>query len=259
MDAKRPPAIEVKGLRMSFHGRQVLKGVDLSVPAETTVVILGRSGEGKSTLIKLIACLVHADSGEVRINGTPLACASPDTLSEQRWGMGMVFQSSALMHSMTVYDNLAFPLRERRRMFSNAGGDYSDKEIELAVREKLELVGLADAADLMPSELSGGMTRRAGIARAIVHKPAILLYDEPTAGLDPVTKRQIEHLILDMRTRLNVTSVIVNHDVEGAERLADRVVLLDGGVIAEDAPVEDFFTSANPVVRHFIGRGDDPR
>lgn len=270
-----PPAIEIRGLKKSFGGRPVLRGVDLVVPRGKTVVVLGLSGCGKSTLLKHIIGLLKPDDGHIFVDGKDIARATPEELEEIRWRFGMVFQNAALLQSLTVAENVALPLVERIRqsrrpvMLKRLDSPEREptaidrrrwrQEIAARVSEKLALVGLAGAEDKMPSELSGGMRKRAGLARAIVHDPDILLYDEPTTGLDPIICRHVDDLIIRMREKLGVSSVVISHDVEGAVRTADIMALLHEGTIVEQGPPEEFMKSQNPIVRQFLeGRAEGP-
>lgn len=278
-DAEKPgadtPAIEIRGLRKSFGGRPVLRGVDLVVPRGKTVVVLGLSGSGKSTLLKHIIGLLKPDEGQILVDGRDIARATADEIEDLRWRFGMVFQNAALLQSLTVAENVALPLVERFRQSrgpirlkrldsSEREGSAIDRrrwrqEIAARVSEKLALVGLAGSENKMPSELSGGMRKRAGLARAIVHDPDILLYDEPTTGLDPIICRHVDDLIIRMRERLGVSSVVISHDVEGAVRTADVMALLHEGVIVGQGPPEEFTKSPDPVVRQFLeGRSEGP-
>jgi phospholipid/cholesterol/gamma-HCH transport system ATP-binding protein len=245
------PAIVIEGLRKSFGSKAILQGVDLVVPRGKTVVVLGLSGSGKSTLIKHIIGLLKPDDGRILLDGKDIARATPDEMEAIRWRFGMVFQNAALLQSFTVGENVALPLVERREMLP--------EEIKARVSEKLGLVGLAGAEDKLPSELSGGMRKRAGLARAIVHDPEFLLYDEPTTGLDPIICRHVDDLIVRMREKLGVSSIVISHDIEGAVRTADHMVLLYEGAIVEQGGPDEFMKSENPIVRQFLeGRAEGP-
>lgn len=258
------PVIEIDGVKKAFDGNPVLRGVDLVVPEGKTVVVLGLSGCGKSTLLKHIIGLLKPDEGRILVEGTDIANAGPSEIEAIRWRFGMVFQGAALLQSLTVSENVSLPLVERRRMLPHREHrrlpeDLTDEAIARRVEEKLALVGLAGAGGKMPAELSGGMRKRAGLARAIVHEPEILLYDEPTTGLDPIICRHVDDLIIDMREKLGVSSVVISHDIEGAKRVGDVVALLHEGEIIEKGPPEEFFESSNPMVRQFIeGRSEGP-
>lgn len=245
------PVIEIEGVKKAFDGDPVLRGVDLVVPEGKTVVVLGLSGCGKSTLLKHIIGLLKPDEGRILVEGADIARASAFEIEEIRWRFGMVFQGAALLQSLTIAENVALPLVERRGL--------SREEIDRRVNEKLALVGLSGAGEKMPAELSGGMRKRAGLARAIVHEPEILLYDEPTTGLDPIIRHHIDDLIVEMREKLGVSSVVISHDIEGARRVGDIIALLHEGVIVQKDPPEEFFASTNPFVRQFLeGSSEGP-
>jgi phospholipid/cholesterol/gamma-HCH transport system ATP-binding protein len=245
------PIVRIEGLKRSFGARTVLRDVSLDVPRGRTVVVLGLSGSGKSTLIKHVIGLLKPDEGRILVEGRDIAHATPAELEELRWKFGYVFQYSALLASLTVGENVALPLVERREL--------PPDEIRRRVSEKLHLVGLAGTEERFPSELSGGMRKRAGLARAIVHDPAILLYDEPTTGLDPIICRHVDDLIVKTRDALGVSSIVISHDIEGAQRVADWMALLHLGVIVEQGPPDEFMASGNPVVRQFLeGRAEGP-
>jgi phospholipid/cholesterol/gamma-HCH transport system ATP-binding protein len=245
------PAIVIEGLKKAFGDKQILRGVDLIVPKGKTVVVLGLSGCGKSTLLKHIIGLLKPDGGRIILDGKDIAQASEDEMEAIRWRFGMVFQNAALLASLTVGENVALPLVERRELPRD--------EIDKLVSQKLALVGLAGAETRLPSELSGGMRKRAGLARAIVHDPEFLLYDEPTTGLDPIISRHVDDLIVDMREKLGVSSIVISHDIEGAMRTADMLVLLYEGAVVEKGTPEEFRNSTNPIVRQFLeGSSEGP-
>ena len=210
--------IQIKNLHKSFDDQKVLDGVNLEIPSGTITVILGRSGVGKSVLLKHIIGLLHADAGEVKVDGTDLMKLSDADLNEFRKRFGMLFQNAALFDSLNVFDNVAFPLREHTSL--------SENEIAEIVKEKLALVGLHRINHKMPSELSGGMRKRVGLARAIALSPKIILYDEPTTGLDPLMTDSVNHLILETQKKLHVTSVLIRHDIVSTFFLADRLAML---------------------------------
>ena len=222
----------------------MLRRLDLAVERGETVAVMGMSGVGKSTLLKCIAGLVRPTSGQVLIGSVDIARMPEGSLRNVRRTMGMVFQYAALFDSLTVFENVAFGLRRHTRM--------SEVEIRDAVAEKLSKVGLAGAEDLMPSELSGGMQKRAGLARALALDPQILLYDEPTSGLDPVTGASIDELIIRMRDDLCVTSVVVSHDIASITRVADRVAMLYQGRIVAVGTPDEMRNSENEIVRQFM-------
>jgi phospholipid/cholesterol/gamma-HCH transport system ATP-binding protein len=246
-----PTAIELCDLTKSLGGRKVLDGVSLSVLKGETLCIIGGSGAGKSVTLKHIVGLIKPDRGCVRIDGVDVTRSKNGVLEAARKKIGFCFQGSALLNSMTVFDNVALPLREHEGL--------SEAEVGARVREKLALVGLTEAGSKYPSEISGGMKKRAGLARAIIRNPEIILYDEPTAGLDPVIASTINDLILDMQKKLGVTSVLVTHDMSSAFRVSNRIaMLLNGKIIKVGAP-EDFKSSEDPIVKQFIyGESEGP-
>jgi len=236
--------IEVRNLHKSFNGFQVLKGINLSVEKGETTVILGKSGAGKSVLLKSIIGLIKPDAGSIRIDGEEIALLHLKELNEMRKRMGYLFQGAALYDSMSVRENLEFNLRKHARL--------TDEEINEKVLEHLRLVGLEDAIDKMPAELSGGMKKRIGLARAIITNPEIMLYDEPTAGLDPMTSRDISYLILKLQQQFDMTAIAVTHDMICTSIIADKVALLANGIIKyegtlselkqiEDSEIQSFF------------------
>lgn len=245
-----PPLLEIRDLKKTYGGKTVLAGVDLVVERGETVVVLGGSGSGKSTLARLLVGLEPATSGHILLDGRDLVGLSEDELAHERKRFAMVFQKYALLDSLTVYDNVAFPLVER---------GMAKAEIHERVMRQLEALGVADAAGKLPGELSGGMSKRVGIARAMVMDPEILVYDEPTSGLDPVTSRVVDELIGEVRERFCVTSIVITHDMATAWGIADRVVLLDGGRIAIDGAPNDVLASGDPRIRPFAdASGVDP-
>jgi len=217
------PVIRVVNLVKRFEGRAVLDGINLEVHKGQTLVIMGGSGCGKSTLLRQMIASIWPDEGHVEMFGQNLGELDDGELDKIRKRFGILFQSGALFNSMTVGDNVALPLREHSSLDGNT--------IEVMVRMKLELVGLRHAVDLMPSEISGGMKKRAGLARAMALDPEILFYDEPSAGLDPVTSAEIDQLMMDLTQKLGVASVVVTHEMDSAFRIADRMVMLDGGKV----------------------------
>ncbi len=243
--------IEIQDLSKSFDEHKVLDHVNLTVKAGETMVIMGRSGCGKSVLLKHIIGLLKPDEGRVLIEGTDVTQASGHDLDALRLKFGMLFQSAALFDSMTVYENVAFPLQEHTPM--------SKEEITQRVQGCLQLVGLEKADELYPAELSGGMRKRVGLARALAINPQIVLYDEPTTGIDPIMGDIINDLIIALRDRLKVTSVVVTHDMRSAYKVADRMAMLyNGGIIAIGTP-EEIRDSSNPVVQQFIqGKAEGP-
>jgi phospholipid/cholesterol/gamma-HCH transport system ATP-binding protein len=219
--SRQQPVARVVGLVKRFNGPAVLDGVNLDVFVGETMVVMGPSGCGKSTLLRHMIGSMWPDEGRVELFGQDLGAMSDSELDSARKRFGILFQSGALFNSMTVGENVALPLREHTNL--------DEETIEIIVRIKLELVGLREAIDRMPSEISGGMKKRAGLARAIALDPEILFYDEPSAGLDPVTSAEIDHLIMDLSGKLGVTSVVVTHEMDSAFRIADRMAMLDRG------------------------------
>jgi phospholipid/cholesterol/gamma-HCH transport system ATP-binding protein len=234
--------IEVKGVSKRFGDRLVLNNIDLSVEKGHIVAIMGSSGGGKTTLLKCIAGLHTFDAGSITAAGIDVA-KQPE---EARRQMGLVFQSAALFDYMTVGDNILFGIRRRRRV--------SKKESEEIVATALERVGLKDIANQMPSELSGGMRKRVGIARAIALEPAILLYDEPTTGLDPITAYTIDAEIVELRDTLGITSLVVSHDVSSVFRVADQVAFLEGGELTYSGDPAGFESSTRPAIRELVDK-----
>lgn len=250
VELRQPPAstgdvvIRVKNVRKVFGKKTVLHDVNLDVYRGETLVILGGSGSGKSTLLRMMTGALPASGGSVEVDGTDVCAMTPEERDQYRKTIGVLFQSGALFNSMTVAENVALPLREHT--------DLPPENIDIIVKIKLELVNMRHAADLLPSEISGGMKKRAGLARALALDPKILFYDEPSAGLDPVTSTEIDELIIDLNERLGVTSVIVTHEMDSAFRIAHRMVLLDQGrFIVADSPAE-MRDSTDPLVRQFV-------
>ena len=225
-------------------GRQVLKGVSLNVKKGETFVVVGPTGTGKSVLLRHIVGFHRPDGGTVTVAGQNVGEARAAELEQLRSKIGMLFQSGALLNWMNVRDNVALPLREKRVL--------SEKQISEKVENALKVLGLETAGDKMPSEISGGMKKRAGIARAIVIDPEIALYDEPTSGLDPIMSRRIDAIILDLKKTLNITSIVVTHDLVSAFAVADRIALLAEGRVIECLPPAEFKASTNEYAREFI-------
>ncbi|WP_461210312.1 ABC transporter ATP-binding protein [Desulfocurvus sp. DL9XJH121] len=245
------PIIELKDVRKAFGAHEVLRGVDLAVRPGTVSVIIGRSGGGKSVLLKHIIGLLKPDSGDVRVQGVSTVGLSEREMTEVRKGFGLLFQEAALFDSMTVAENVAFPLEEHARM--PAG------EVAGVVDAKLAAVGLSGQGYKMPSELSGGMRKRVGLARAIALDPAIVLFDEPTSGLDPVMAANINDLILRTRDEFGATCVVISHDIQATFAIADEIFMLYEGRIIASGPPEALRESDDPVVRQFIeGRAEGP-
>ena len=236
--------IEVQNLSKSFNGLQVLKDVNLVVEKGSTAVILGKSGVGKSVLLKTIIGLIPPDTGSVRIDGQEVVGMNRKTLDALRRQMGYLFQGAALYDSMTVRENLAFPLERQVRLTSD--------ELEEKIIQQLQMVGLEDAIDKMPAELSGGMKKRIGLARALITNPRIMLYDEPTTGLDPITAREISYLIKELQQRYQPTSIAVTHDMTCARIIADKAAVLHDGIIEYEGTVSGMEKVSNEVVRSFF-------
>ncbi len=236
--------IKLVNVNQSFKERTVLRNINLTVEAGETLALIGGSGSGKSTMLRLMVGLLPPTSGEIWIDGQEISHLEEEALDQVRLKMGMVFQYSALFDSMTVGENVAFGLREHT--------DYDEDKIQQIVAEKLALVGLYDAAAMMPGELSGGMKKRVGLARAIAFEPSIIFYDEPDSGLDPVMTEKIDQLILAMQRQLNVTSVVVTHDMESACLVGDRIAMVYEGEIIAHEPVEKFRRLKDPRVREFL-------
>ncbi len=245
-DTDARPVIELRDVALSFD-RPILTGVSFAVYEGETVAVVGESGTGKSTIIKLILRLLVADRGEVHVLGNDIERLTYDQALEIRQHMGMVFQGSALFDSLSVFENIAYPLREHTKL--------DDDEIEKRVREKLHVVDLDpdQVMELAPSELSGGMQKRVGVARGLAANPKIMLYDEPTSGLDPLTTGTITNLILKLQRDLNVTSVVVTHDIRSAFRMASKIALLHDQHIEFFGSPEEMTASEDPYIQTFLG------
>ena len=239
--------IEVSQIKKSFGDQVVLNSVSFSVKEGESVAIIGRSGTGKSVLIKHLVGLLSPDEGSVRVDGQDLVGMTERQLLGVRQKFGMLFQSAALFDSMSVHDNIAFPLRR--------SGVTESAEIDRRVEEVLGLVELPGVGGKMPSELSGGMQKRVGLARAIVHRPQIILYDEPTTGLDPVVADSIDQLMMRVRDHYKVTSIVITHDMRCARRMGQRIIYLRDGQVYLDALADEVFNSNDPQVARFI-RGE---
>jgi len=237
--------IEIQGLKKSFNGKEVLTNINLTVKRGENVVILGKSGEGKSVTIKCITGLMHQDEGSLKVFGREVTELNHHELRDLRKRIGFLFQNGALYDSMTVRDNLAFPLQR----VSNI---KDKKHIEQLSMEVLEAVGLEDAIDKMPSELSGGMRKRMGLARTLIVKPEIMLYDEPTTGLDTITSKEISSLILDMQRKYDTSSVIITHDIPCARITADRVLIMSNGECIAEGTCDELEHARDPFVRSFF-------
>ena len=244
------PVITIKALYKSFGDKPVLKGLDLDILEGETLVVVGRSGFGKSVLLKIIIGLLKLDSGSVLVDGVDVTKVSYRQLQEIRKKFGMVFQGSALFDSLTVEQNVGLALRKHSGL--------PEEQIRERIRECLHLVDLSGTESLYPSELSGGMKKRVGLARAIAMKPKFVLYDEPTTGLDPITARAIDRLIVDMQEKLGITSVVVTHDIDSAFFVGDRIAMLHHGVIHFLGTPTEIADSVDPIVKQFItGEGED--
>ena len=239
--------IEVSKVRKSFGDQVGLQSISFSVEAGESVAIIGRSGTGKSVLIKHLVGLLSPDEGAVRVEGQDLVGMSERQMLSVRQKFGMLFQGAALFDSMNVHENIAFPLRRL--------GVDDGAEIDRRVEEVLGLVELPGVGGKMPSELSGGMQKRVGLARAIVHRPQIILYDEPTTGLDPIVADSIDQLMMRVRDQYSVTSIVITHDMRCARRMGQRIIYLREGQVYLDAPAEEVFNSEDPQVSRFI-RGE---
>lgn len=236
--------IEVKGLKKKFGSREILRGIDFSVRAGETMVLLGGSGTGKSVTIRHVVGLLDPDEGEVLIDGTAMTGANDRTKAMLRSRMGVLFQSGALINWLSVYDNVALPLREKRTK--------SEKEVDAIVREKLQWLGLMPAMHLFPANISGGMKKRVGVARALTSDPEIILYDEPTSGLDPVMSQVLNELTRRLQKQLGVTQIVVTHDMNAAYFIADRITFLYQGKVLMIGTPDEIRNSKNEIIQQFI-------
>ncbi len=244
MSANNSHMVELREVTKQFEGKHVLDGVSLTLEPGERLVIMGQSGSGKSTILRLILGILQPDAGSVFFKQFEITRLRRRKLQQVRRLIGMVYQYSALLSSRNVRDNIALPLEELT--------DKSREEIDKIVDQKLELVGMRDAKNLMPSELSGGMRKRVSLARALVMEPELILFDEPTAGLDPVIASVIDELIISLSEKSKVTSVTVTHEMDSAFRIGTRMAMLYQGKVIEDADREKFRQSQNPVVRQFL-------
>jgi len=238
------PQILVEALEKRFGSTAVLNGVDMRVERSEVAVIIGGSGAGKTTLLRVLIGLERPTSGRVVVAGVDLAQLSERQLNAARRKFGMVFQYSALLDSMNVLDNVAFPLREHSKL--------SERDIKEKVLDKLKVLGLDGTAQRFPSQLSGGMRKRVGLARALMLEPEVLMYDEPTSGLDPITTRTVDEMILETRDRFGVTSIVISHDMAGAIQIADRIFVLSKGKVAASGTPRELAEGDNEIVRQFI-------
>ena len=244
------PVISIRGVSMSYGARRVLDRVDLDLRRGEILVLLGGSGSGKSTLLKHVLGLAKPDTGSITIDGVDVTSCSPSQLGAVRRRIGVAFQAAALFNSLSLEENVALPLRELTRL--------ADSTIKLVVWMKLMAVGLADAGSLYPPELSGGMRKRAAVARAMALDPEILIFDEPSAGLDPIVSAGLDELILFLKRSFGITILVVTHELESAFRVADRIAMLyEGRLIAVDSK-EQFINNSHPRIRQFLDREADP-
>jgi len=242
---KSEVVIRIKGLKKSFGKKRVLTDINLEVNRGENVVVLGKSGQGKSVTIECLVGMLVPDAGSVKVFGDEVTEMDEKQLKELRMKIGFLFQSGALFDSMTVRENLEFPLTRVLKI-------KDEDEIDKRVKEALEGVGLTDAIDKLPSDLSGGMRKRIGLARTLIIKPEIMLYDEPTTGLDPITSREISELILEMRKKYKTTSIIITHDMECARITSDRVVIMDEGKYVAEGTFNSLHKSNNEIARSFF-------
>jgi phospholipid/cholesterol/gamma-HCH transport system ATP-binding protein len=242
--AAQAPIIRIRGLHKNFGSQVVLDGLNLDIEPSKTTVVMGPSGCGKSVLLKHIVGLLRPDSGEIDFDGRRIDDLSETKLEPVRLQIGLLFQSGALFDSMTVADNISFPLIEHTAM--------TREQRAAAVKEALHTVDLDGAQNKLPAQLSGGQRKRAALARAIVLRPRVVLYDEPTTGLDPIRADGINDLIIKLRDTMGVTNIVVTHDLASAHKVADRVVMLLGGTLAADGTYDDLAHSADPRVQHFL-------
>jgi phospholipid/cholesterol/gamma-HCH transport system ATP-binding protein len=238
------PPIAVEGLRKSFGKQIVLDGLTFELVSGQVTCVLGRSGTGKSVLLKLLIGLQQPDAGSIRLAGQDIRNASIKELNEARKKVGYLFQEAALYDSMTIGENVAFPLRR--------SANLSEADCEKRVHELLASVGLDQHLDKMPSDISGGMRKRAGLARALALEPIIVMFDEPTAGLDPITAAEIANLIVELRDKRHITSIVVTHDLHTARTIADRLIVLDGGRTLLDGTFKDLDSSKDPFIAQYV-------
>jgi phospholipid/cholesterol/gamma-HCH transport system ATP-binding protein len=247
----REVVIRAENLRKAFGERHILNGTSLDIYRGETFVIMGGSGCGKSTLLRHMIGAIKPDSGKVYLLGKDITTLDEDGMDEVRKKIGMCFQSSALFDSMTVGENISLPLREHTKL--------DESVIDIVVKMKLELVGLRGFEGLMPSQLSGGMKKRVGLARAIVMDPQIIFYDEPSAGLDPIIAAVLDKLIIDLSKKLSITSVVVTHEMKSVFRIADRIAMLHQGKVLETGTPDEIKNSSNQLIQQFIaGEPDGP-
>jgi phospholipid/cholesterol/gamma-HCH transport system ATP-binding protein len=245
------PVISLRDVAVTYDGRRILHGVNLDIARGETMVLLGGSGSGKSTLLRQIIGLERPASGRVIVNDIDLVNCSPRELRKFRRSVGVAFQSAALFNSLSIEENIALPLREHTRL--------PESTIRLMVWLKLAVVGLADSGKLSPQALSGGMKKRAAVARALALDPEVLVFDEPSAGLDPIVAAEMDELILTLKRAFGMTMVVVTHELASAFRIADRVAMLYQGSLIAVGTKEEFQSSTHPRVRQFLDRVPDPR
>jgi len=237
--------IEINHLKIAFGNQPVLNDLSINLYKGENLVILGKSGSGKSVLIKCIVKLLHADEGEIKVLGEVVNALKKDALEILRMKIGFLFQSGALYDSMTVRQNLEFPLKRIQK-------DLSRPEIDKKVKEVLENVGLPDTAEKMPSQLSGGMRKRIALARTVIIDPSIMLYDEPTTGLDPITSKEISVLINAVQEKYQTSSIIISHDIECVRTVADRIIMIDNGTVYKEGSLNDFEASEDPILKAYF-------
>jgi phospholipid/cholesterol/gamma-HCH transport system ATP-binding protein len=241
------PAIELRDVHKAFGQQTVLNGVDFAVRPREAVAVLGRSGAGKSVLLKLIIGLQKPDAGTIRIHGQAISDLAPEQMDALRVKIGYLFQEGALYDSLSIEENVAFPLRHHPERLSDA-------DLRNRVHELLTVVGMEKDAAKRPAEISGGMKKRVGLARALALEPDILLFDEPTSGLDPITAGEVEELMIKLKKDREIASVLVTHDVHGARAVADRVALINDGTVVAEGTFEELARNRDPFVAQFLGK-----
>jgi len=248
IEQKEMPMIEVVNLHKNFGDKEVLRGMSFQIFKGETACVIGGSGGGKSTLLKCVIGAIKPTKGKIFIGGTETARIKESKLNQVRKRFGVLFQSAALFNSMSVYDNIALPLRHHT--------DLPEETIKLLVKAKLELVELQNIEHMFPAQLSGGMKKRVGLARAIALDPEIIFFDEPNAGLDPIVATTVDNLIIDLTKKLRITSFVVTHDMHSAFRISDKIIMLHQGKIAKVGTPEEFKNSNDPIVLQFISGGN---
>lgn len=237
--------IDIKNLKKSFGDQKVLNGVTLQLHEKENLVVLGKSGSGKSVLIKCIVSLLKHDEGSIQVGDNELTDINEEDLIEVRKKIGFLFQGAALYDSMTVRENLTFAL-------SRLNEDFSKEEVTTKIEEALANVSMPDSIDKMPSELSGGMKKRIGLARTLVVNPKIILYDEPTTGLDPITSDEISNLINDTKTKFDNSSIIITHDIKCVKTVADRIIMIKDGKVYKEGTLKEFTKDSDPYIKSFF-------